>query len=106
MSQDIQDSPIITSGPPVAIGSDELRKLVKDVAYEVAEEQKTEMLDSLNRYFLNLQLYITKQFVNQETTFAKLLKSQVNQNNLQAQIEHLREENEFLKKKINELWKK
>lgn len=98
IAPDMHDSPIQPNESP----GEEYKKLIRDVVTEVTRDHINDHMDGLGRYFLNLQMCLSKQFVNQKEFFASLLKSR---NDLQAQNEQLKEENEFLKRKINELWK-
>lgn len=99
---DIHDLPIHTE---LLGNAEENKKIIREIVTEVTRDHMNDLMDSLSQYFLNLQMCISKQFVNQEEIFTNLLKSQMTRNDLQAQNEQLKEENDFLKRKINELWK-
>lgn len=97
------------SSPQVlAVSMTDIKEMVRSTVNDVVKEHTSELMDIMGRQFLNLQLSICKQFVNQEMQIERLedcMQANTSSSTVSLQIQQLQQENEFLKAKINELFR-
>lgn len=120
LNEDIQDSPIsMFSGninledvQKLITGSikdtiketikDTMRETIQETVNDIVDQKMKEVMDTIHKYYLNLLMSFCRQFVTQESTLKKLLTTDPKD----SEMEMLKEENEFLKKKINQFMDK